>query len=100
MAPFGLLQRVGGARCCISSPRWLVFIALLLCSVQARSQSSVGYSEYFILGDEADLIAAYIGMPGTLVPGTATAANITSVSEPPRKACFLLSRSARSSAKL
>jgi hypothetical protein len=60
---------------------FVVGIALGLGHAAVPAQSSVGFAEYYVMGDEADIITAYktdTGIPGSGVPTTATAANIDS----------------------
>jgi uncharacterized repeat protein (TIGR01451 family) len=58
----------------------LLFLSILATVgvTSVAAQTSSGFAEYIILGDETNLIDAYQGMPNSGVPGTSTAANVIS----------------------
>ncbi|MBI1291994.1 hypothetical protein GC173_12250, partial [bacterium] len=61
-------------------PAGLLALAVLLSAASPlAAQSTLGYAEYYIPGEEADLIASIIATPGAGAPASQTAANINSV---------------------
>ncbi|HIE10490.1 MAG TPA: DUF11 domain-containing protein [Kiritimatiellae bacterium] len=67
------MHRARGAQVLAAAAVWL---AVQLCPV--AQGAVVGFAEYYVLADEADLIEAYKAIPNSQVPDTATADNINS----------------------
>jgi len=55
-----------------------LFLSVILAWVQPAWSGEVGFAEYYVLGDEDDLIEAYKAIPNSQVPASAAGSNINS----------------------
>ena len=66
------------AKRCLRALTAVAVAALATLHGTAPAQQSLGYAEYYLLGDEANVVAALKTISGTPVPTSQTAANMNS----------------------